>query len=222
MRSWPADHPKAKLLGRKRADILAAARRQFLAHGYGGTSMEAIAADAGVSIMTLYRHAERKDELFEAVISIACDPEEEAAGAEAFVAKPLRELLVITALMLQTKLLSRETIALLRAVISEQERFPDLAAVAYRAAIGHLEEFVTGLLGTARETRAMDVEARRALAARFSDALFGTDVLRILLGLAGRDAADQQARAARAADELIAAVGERRAGNAAAAPIASA
>ena len=94
MRSWPADHPKAKLLGQKRADILAAARRQFLAHGYGGTSMEAITADAGVSIMTLYRHAERKDELFEAVISIACDPEEEAAGAEAFAAKPLRELLV--------------------------------------------------------------------------------------------------------------------------------
>ena len=50
---------------RKREAILAAARRQFLAHGYGGTSMEAIADAAGVSIMTLYRHAETKDELFD-------------------------------------------------------------------------------------------------------------------------------------------------------------
>lgn len=209
MKSWPADHPKAKLLQRKRAAILAAARRQFLANGFGGTSMEAVAADAGVSIMTLYRHAERKDELFEAVISIACNPEEEGLDPAILTTTPLAELLVSTALMVQEKLFDAETMALLRAVISEQDRFPDLASVTYRAAIGHVEEFLVSLLAGRSEAAHLDDPARRALAAAFSDRLFGADVLRILLGLAGRDAAARQSRADLAANDLLAALARR-------------
>ncbi len=188
---------------RKREAILAAARRQFLAHGYGGTSMEAIADAAGVSIMTLYRHATTKDELFEAVISIACDPEEELTDLSAM---SLRDILIGSAAAFQEKLLGAETMALLRAVISEQDRFPDLAAVAYRAVIGHLEEMIAGLLAKVAEGKRVSAPERKRLAAAFSDRLFGADVFRILMGLGKRSAADQKQRAEQAAEELLAAL----------------
>ena len=48
--------------------IVEAARRHFDAHGFERTSVDAIAADAGVSKMTIYSHFASKEALFEAVI----------------------------------------------------------------------------------------------------------------------------------------------------------
>ena len=104
MRSWSDDHPKAKLMAGKRALILKAAREAFLTAGFGGASMEAIAAAAGVSIMTLYRHARTKDDLFEAVVSEACAPPpggDEAAAIEAVLQQPLPEILFFIGLRFQ-------------------------------------------------------------------------------------------------------------------------
>ena len=61
MRTWPEDHPKARLLERKQEAIQVAAKELFLRHGYADTTMEMVAAHAGVSIMTLYRHFRGKD-----------------------------------------------------------------------------------------------------------------------------------------------------------------
>lgn len=95
MKLWAADHPKAKLIARKRAAILAAARQAFLRDGYDGVSMEGIAAAAGVSIMTLYRHAESKDQLFAAVMLSACEFAHDQDDAVAFApTDPLYEVLV--------------------------------------------------------------------------------------------------------------------------------
>ena len=82
MREWSPDHPKAKLMARKRAAILASARDAFLRQGFEGTSMEGIAAQADVSTMTLYRHVRSKDDLFAAVIADACDPDDATEQAE--------------------------------------------------------------------------------------------------------------------------------------------
>lgn len=53
---------------RKPAQILAAARALFLAQGYAGTSMDAVAAAAPVSKRTLYQHFASKEALFGAVV----------------------------------------------------------------------------------------------------------------------------------------------------------
>jgi AcrR family transcriptional regulator len=50
------------------ASILAAAARAFAAGGFAGTSMEDIAAEAGVTRLTIYRHFATKQELYEAVL----------------------------------------------------------------------------------------------------------------------------------------------------------
>ena len=52
----------------KREQILQGATRVFLQHGYAGTSMDRVAAEAGVSKQTIYSHFQDKEGLFTALI----------------------------------------------------------------------------------------------------------------------------------------------------------
>ena len=56
----------------KRASILEAAKRLFLEQGYQGVSMDQIAAEAGVSKLTVYSHFGDKDALFAAAVQAKC------------------------------------------------------------------------------------------------------------------------------------------------------
>lgn len=56
----------------KRAAILMAAKKQFTAQGLPGTSMEGIAAEAGVSKLTVYSHFKSKEELFRETVFSKC------------------------------------------------------------------------------------------------------------------------------------------------------
>ncbi|MGN6313021.1 MAG: TetR/AcrR family transcriptional regulator [Rhodanobacteraceae bacterium] len=56
----------------KRAAILDAAKRLFPQHGYEGTSMDAVAAEAGVSKLTVYSHFGDKDSLFRESLRESC------------------------------------------------------------------------------------------------------------------------------------------------------
>jgi AcrR family transcriptional regulator len=76
----------------KRRAILDAAAGHFADRGFDGTKMASIAADAGVSLKTLYAAFSSKDELFEAVIAdrfeqhvtpaLAMTPGHDAAGEQ--------------------------------------------------------------------------------------------------------------------------------------------
>jgi TetR/AcrR family transcriptional regulator, mexJK operon transcriptional repressor len=57
----------------KRAAILDVAKRLFLAAGFDGVSMDQIAAEAGVSKLTVYSHFGDKDSLFSAAIRSKCE-----------------------------------------------------------------------------------------------------------------------------------------------------
>ena len=51
-----------------RNKILAAAKQEFIAKGFEGASIRAIAAEAGVTSAALYRHFENKEALFNALV----------------------------------------------------------------------------------------------------------------------------------------------------------
>jgi AcrR family transcriptional regulator len=51
-----------------RAQIVAAARRHFMAHGFRGVTMDDLAAELGMSKKTFYAHFESKQALVEAVL----------------------------------------------------------------------------------------------------------------------------------------------------------
>jgi TetR/AcrR family transcriptional regulator, mexJK operon transcriptional repressor len=57
----------------KRQAVLDAAKRLFPKFGFDGVSMEAIAAEAGVSKLTVYSHYGDKDALFTATIRAKCE-----------------------------------------------------------------------------------------------------------------------------------------------------
>jgi AcrR family transcriptional regulator len=49
-------------------EILQAAHRLFLRHGYHGTSMRQIAAEAGTALGSIYNHFANKEDIFQAVL----------------------------------------------------------------------------------------------------------------------------------------------------------
>lgn len=134
-KTWNDDDPKAALMTRKREVIVEAARRAFLDTGYAESSVNRIAADAGVSIKTLYRHFENKDDLFTAVMQAACSPTDQVAislaGLDAgdephwFGVPPSEGLLFAGTEYLQHAL-SDEQLALYRVVTRDAHRFPEL------------------------------------------------------------------------------------------------
>jgi len=205
MKDWVSDHPKAKLMAQKRTAILEASRESFLRHGYGGTSMESIADLAGISIMTLYRHAENKDDLFSTVVTAACS-EEEKAELKKLTTESLGENLTAAAMLIQQKLADPQTVALLRAVMGEVARFPQLADMTYKSLIGHFEITVEQLLSEHPESLGVRPSRRRDLSVGFVDQLVGADVFRTLLGLAGATPGEQLRRAERARDGVLSAI----------------
>ena len=125
MRTWTADDPKAGLMARKRDLILKAALAAFLEDGYAGSSVNRIAENAGVSIKTLYRHFDNKDDLFVAVIQTACKANQGAEEPPWLDLPPLEGLTQAGSEHLAF-VLSPEQIALYRVVTGEAQRFPEL------------------------------------------------------------------------------------------------
>ena len=64
-----------------RAAILSAARARFAEHGYAGTTIRAVATDAGVDAALVHHYFGTKDELFLAAMERPVDPREVLASA---------------------------------------------------------------------------------------------------------------------------------------------
>jgi AcrR family transcriptional regulator len=124
--------------------ILAAAEQVFDLHGYGDTTMEEVAQVCGMSKKTLYKYFPDKLALFNALID----------SHEALVLPPLPSSIAndpkaqIEALLrvLSSFVLSPRQMTLLRLVISEARKTPELAERFYRDCVEHmLSLFVEGL-----------------------------------------------------------------------------
>jgi AcrR family transcriptional regulator len=123
-------------MGRKRGVIIDAALRAFLDEGYAGSSVNRIAASAGVSIKTLYRHFDDKDDLFVAVIQDACATVASATDPPWFDKPPLEGLAEAGGEHLRY-FLSDDQLALYRVVTRESQRFPELGRRYRRDVAGH-------------------------------------------------------------------------------------
>lgn len=108
--------------------ILQGAMQEFLAHGYAGTSMDRVAARAGVSKATVYSHFRDKEGLFKALIQRSAHQKFEdlfdKLPLEGEPSVVLRHL-ITTALHRMTS--DKEHQAFVRILIGESGRFPELA-----------------------------------------------------------------------------------------------
>jgi len=135
---------------RKRRAILEAATTVFLRNGYLGTSMDEIAALAGVSKQTVYKHFADKERLFSEIVSNTVDQVSDPVFNEVLelrdtgdIEADLRDLArrQLVAVM-QPRLLQ-----LRRLVIGEVGRFPDAGRAFYERGPGR----TVGALATAFE-----------------------------------------------------------------------
>jgi len=106
--------------------ILGVATQQFLAEGYGSTTIEAIAARAGVSKRTLYDRFDDKPTLFAAVVHRIIAQIRPPADVPLLAGATLPDVLRRLAGLILNAALSAPALALHRLVNAESARFPEL------------------------------------------------------------------------------------------------
>lgn len=142
----------------KRAQIADAARRLFLDQGFAGTSMDAVTAEAGVSKQTLYSYFPTKTDLLIEVINtsvskLALTPPQ---AAELHTREDLRNALIGFSAALTQALMRPEGIALVRLVLGEAFRVPELRRAFRDALPGQVLGRTVALLRQASEAGLID------------------------------------------------------------------
>lgn len=138
-----------RLTDRKRIAILEAAAEQFRSCGFEATSMDRVAANAGVSKRTVYNHFPSKDELFtETVVQMflaSASDMDLPYQADVSLAEQLTELMKRK----MRTLADRNFLDLARVAISEAIHSPERALPVF-ARMGEREEGVTAWIRAAQ------------------------------------------------------------------------
>ncbi|NJO95320.1 MAG: TetR/AcrR family transcriptional regulator [Hyellaceae cyanobacterium CSU_1_1] len=115
----------------KSAAILAGAMKEFLKHGYAGTSMDKIAKVAEVSKATVYSHFGDKESLFNALMQDLVKDKFQTVLSldrpQSLEQEPQKVLSAMATKMIETAQNDRAFCDFMRIVIGESGRFPELA-----------------------------------------------------------------------------------------------
>lgn len=120
----------------KRAAIIAAATTAFFDKGFAGSSIEQIAADAGVSKVTIYNHFQDKRGLFVAAVESQCEMMREHFSIENITRGTLRQRLTAIGEAMVDFLSREEMVQFERRIAAETETEPEIGA-AFLAAGPH-------------------------------------------------------------------------------------
>lgn len=147
----------------KRAAILQAGKRLFPRQGFDGTSMDAIANEAGVSKLTVYSHFNDKETLFKEVIQAKC---EEQLPAELFLADlkgPIRGQLQTIARAFFNLIASEEAVSLHRMMTAQTQQSTKLAQMFWEAGPKRLQDSFEAFLRAEIDGGQLDIpDPRRA------------------------------------------------------------
>ena len=124
----------------KRAAILQAAKRLFTVHGFEGTSMDAIAAAAGVSKLTVYSHFQDKERLFTAAVEGLCQEQMPAEIFHADLKGPIRKQLVTIARAFFALITSNEALSVHRTIVANATQSPRLGQLFWEAGPKKVQE----------------------------------------------------------------------------------
>jgi len=200
----PFDAPSGDGPGGKIGQILDAARHLFLEQGYGGTSMDAVAKQAGVSKATLYVHFDNKDRLFAEVVAVARSSLHRsiAAIADDEQTDPAETLRLIGRQFLRF-VTTPAVLTLFRAVIGETQRFPHLGQTIFQVGSNEILDLISASIAQAHARGLLRVPDAKKAAGQFI-ALTKSDLhLRCLLEPAFRASEQDIARNVDAAVALF-------------------
>lgn len=169
--------------GSKPAQILEAAGKLFLEHGYGAVSMDTVAKTANVSKATLYAHFRSKDELFAAMVAGECRAHMSALSCEEVSRMEVEEVLRQIGLRFLGMLTSPKALAGFRMVVAEAHRFPELARAFYESGPARSIAQMTAFLTEADRRGKLSVPDARLAAEQFLGMLKADAHLRMMLCL---------------------------------------
>ena len=179
-----ADDPRVV---RSRAAVLDAARTLFLRHGYAGTTMDDIAAAAGLTKRTLYNNYGDKEALFiEIVTHVLAYAEQFVRGLNeefdvGITKTNLREKLHDLGGRLALGIVRPEVIALRRLLIGEARVFPTLGADYFDRAPGQVIDALAAGFASLARRRLLRVSDPHRAAAQFAYLVAGEPLDRAVL-----------------------------------------
>jgi TetR/AcrR family transcriptional regulator of autoinduction and epiphytic fitness len=137
------------VLNDKAVQILQGAMREFLQNGYAGTSMDKVAATAGVSKPTVYNYFKDKEGLFRALIQYVAESRcQQVMGDGKLEGRPEVVIRRLITNAIESELHDLDYQNFVRLVAGESGRFPQLAQafVEYltKPAIDQLADYLKG------------------------------------------------------------------------------
>lgn len=169
----------------KRAAILVAAKALFIRNAFAGTSMDAIAADAGVSKLTVYSHFGDKDNLFREVLRSRI---EDLLPEDTYTFGPhddIRETLLRVALIHAHLDCNAETVGTFRAILSDcRQGNPRYGKLIWEEGATRTHGLMERLLQQAVDAGQLDIDDVPRASTQFLSLIKGNLMMRQMFGCA--------------------------------------
>lgn len=166
----------------KRQAILEAAKSLFIRNGYASTSMDAVAAEAGVSKLTVYSHFTDKETLFSAAVVARCEEQMPELFFDLHSELPVHTLLLNIARSFQTLINSPESIELHRLMVTLGTQDPKLSKIFFEAGPKRILDEMERFLARLEKTGELHFESARTAAEHFLSLIKGACNFRLLVG----------------------------------------
>ncbi|MBP5077411.1 TetR/AcrR family transcriptional regulator [Pseudomonas chlororaphis] len=166
----------------KRQAILEAAKTLFLSNGYASTSMDAVAAEAGVSKLTVYSHFNDKETLFSAAVMAKCEEQLPTLIFELPAGMPIESVLLNIARGFHLLINSEESLNLHRLILALGSQDPKLSQIFFEAGPQRMLQGMERLLVRIDQCGALSIDKPRNAAEHFFCLLKGAANFRLLFG----------------------------------------
>ena len=166
----------------KRQAILDAAKILFLSHGYANTSMDAVAAEAGVSKLTVYSHFNDKETLFSAAVVAKCEEQLPPLFFELPQGIAVENVLLNIARGFHHLINSDESVNLHRLIMALGSQDPKLSLIFFEAGPQRMVQGMERLLTQIHDTGVLSIDQPRNAAEHFFCLIKGAGNFRLLYG----------------------------------------
>ncbi|CAI8753742.1 TetR/AcrR family transcriptional regulator, mexJK operon transcriptional repressor [Pseudomonas chlororaphis] len=166
----------------KRQAILEAAKTLFLSNGYANTSMDAVAAEAGVSKLTVYSHFNDKETLFSSAVMAKCEEQLPTLIFELPAGMPIENVLLNIARGFHLLINSEESLNLHRLIMALGSQDPKLSQIFFEAGPQRMLQGMERLLTRVDQSGALRIDKPRNAAEHFFCLLKGAANFRLLYG----------------------------------------
>ena len=192
----------------KRNAIVDAASRRFFGEGFAATSIEQVAADAGVSKVTIYNQFGDKRALFTAAVERECEKMRDYFSLDAMPSGPIRERLSVIATAMFQFLSRPEMIQFERRIAAETEHEPAIGEAFLKAGPWRMKAAFSAWLAHASAIGELDISNPDLAAEQFVSMSKGMGDLERRFGSLPSDA-ENAARIEGAVDVFLAAYAPR-------------